>query len=72
MSLNSIVKMESKGNFIGHESDAITDDLKEELNFMKKKVKQYKYSEEAFESEIDIVECENKNLGRELDKVKQN
>ena len=71
VSLSSIVEMESTGDLIDHEKYVIIDDLEEELNLMKKKIKRYKYSEEAFESEMDIVECENKTLGRELDKIKK-
>ena len=44
--------MESRGDMNDHEKNIIIDDLKEELSYMKKKIKQYKYSEEAFEKWI--------------------
>ena len=49
----------------------IIDDLKDEINYLKKKVKENKSREETIESEIDVVECENKNLRRELGKIEK-
>ena len=62
----SLVKMASNDDLIDHEKDVLIDDLKEELHYIKKKIKQYKYSEETFENEMDLVECENKNLRKDL------
>ena len=63
--------MASNVDLIDHEKDVLIDDLKEELHYIKKKIKQYKYSEETFENEMNLVECENKNLRKDLDKVKK-
>ena len=63
--------MASNDDLIDHEKDVLIDDLKEELHYIKKKIKQYKYSEETFENEMDLVECENKNLRKDLEKVKK-
>ena len=49
----------------------IIDDLKDEVNYLKRKLKEYKCSEEAFENEMDVAESENKNLKQELDKTKK-
>ena len=49
----------------------IIDDLKDEINYLKKKVKKNKSREETIESEIDVVKCGNKNLRRELGKIEK-
>ena len=51
--------------------DDLIKDLKNEVNFLAKKIKQYKCSEEAFEVGMDEVEGQNRHLRRELDKTKK-
>ena len=49
----------------------IIDDLKDEINYLKRKIRENKSREETIDNEIDIVEGENKHLKRELEKVKK-
>ena len=47
--------------------DDLIDDLKHELNYLKQKIKNYKYREEASESEMEMHTLETEKLKQELD-----
>ena len=49
----------------------IIDDMKDEIKYLKQKVKEYNYRENEFENEMDAVTLENKNLKREFAKSRQ-
>ena len=49
----------------------LIEDLKDEVNYLKKKVKLYKCSEEEFENEMHVIESKNKNLKKELEVTKK-
>ena len=53
------------------DKDDLIEDLKDEVNYLKKKIKLYKCSEEEFENEMNVVESENKILKKELDETKR-
>ena len=66
--------MEYKGyrlnNLYRDAENDIIDDLKDEVKFLKQKIKEYKDREEGFETEMDTVTCENEIVKKELDKTK--
>ena len=47
----------------------IIDDLKDEVVYLKKKLKQYQYREDDFEEEIGDMTVKNDNLKREMEKA---
>ena len=49
----------------------IIDDLKDEVNYLKRKIKEYKGREESFEHEMDIVRNENIGCKMDLEKAKK-
>ena len=49
----------------------IIDDLKDEENNHERKLKEYKYREEYFENEIEILSDENARFKRELENTKK-
>ena len=49
----------------------IIDDLKDEVSYLKRKIKEYQCREESFENEIDIVTNENKGLKKDFENVKK-
>ena len=67
--------MEYKGyrlnNLYKEAENDIIDDLKEEVNYLKRKIKEYKGREEYFENEMDIVTNESKGFKRDLEKAKK-
>ena len=70
----ALAKMEYKGyrlnNLYRDAENDIIDDLKDEVKYLKQKIKECKYREEGFEKEMDAVTCENKITINELDKTK--
>ena len=63
--------MESNVDLIDHKKKVKIDNQKEELNYIKKKINLYRCSEVEFENEMVVVEFENKNAEKELDKTKK-
>ena len=47
--------------------DNLIDDLKHEVNSLNQKIKQYKYREEASESDMEVYTLETEKVKRELD-----
>ena len=62
--------MEYKGyrlnNLYRDAENDIIDDLKDEVKFLKQKIKEYKDREEGFETEMDTVTCENEIVKKRI------
>ena len=66
--------MEYKGyrfdNLYRDAENDIIDDLKDEVNYLKRKLKEYKCREASFENEMDILTNENDKFKRDIEKKK--
>ena len=51
--------------------DAFIDDLKDEIDYLKQKMKKYKCNEETIEREMEAITSENEILTRKLNKTKK-